>query len=175
MTVRRAPDRANEAQRLRYEMFNGKAPVLLNEHEAELLLGWSHHKMEIAVADGRLEDMTFIGDRRYFRAGDIKALMLSGSKSDLTKTVPYETAHLEIPTTRGQSDSPATVTIPAPSLASIIADLRAGGRRRFVDLRDGLNDREVPAPTGDLWTTDQVRAAAAELHYDPVRGFLVEA
>jgi hypothetical protein len=56
--------RLSEVERL----ITGTAPILLDAHDAGLLLGVTGAGIERMVSDGRLEDMTLVGERRYFRA-----------------------------------------------------------------------------------------------------------
>jgi hypothetical protein len=70
-------------------LITGTGPILLDAHDAGLLLGVTGAGIERMVSDGRLEDMTPVGERRYFRASQVRELLLALSFSTSRTSKAY--------------------------------------------------------------------------------------
>jgi len=153
--MRRIPERATDPQRLRRELVDGKAPILLDEANTRTLLGITARQLENMVADDTLEDMTFIGPRRYFRAAEVRGIMLtSAGKKPSMNSGTYEGADFAVSTT--SEEAPREVVSPpidafTLEMAPIIDRLRDGGAKTLSALADALNAEGVARPNGGRW------------------------
>jgi hypothetical protein len=156
---------------LRRQVVDGEAPVLIDGAAARAILDISPGQLARMVREGLFEDCTMTGERSFYRARDVRRIML-GTLRHERKSERYGSMTCKPVISRSrvasEGNASAATASPEPSraptnrnlateLAPIVAEIRADGAVSLQAVADTLNARGFKTALGGRWDSTKVR------------------
>ena len=162
----------NAPRELRRQVVDGEAPVLIDEASVLVILDITPGQLARMVREGRFEDCTMTGGRSFYRARDVRQILLGNLSRD-QKSKRYGSMACRPPqgenqaAVQGKAPGATTMTLSASNaptnqnlaigLAPIVAEIRAAGVVSLQAVADALNARGVKTALGGRWDSTKVR------------------
>lgn len=139
---------------LRRNLLAGEAPVLLDEDQVCALLDVTPAQLR----HREIEPMTMAGERRFYRASEVRRIMLDTSrqkpKKSLVNSTTYRPPLFAVPgNIEGKEQGPLSdYPKHLSAISEAISEARAAGARTIAEIADALNAAGVTPPNGaDRW------------------------